>query len=367
MLANGLGTILREKGCRANRFVDLFCGSGVVSWYAAKHLPCPVLAVDLQEFAVVLARAVVARTHCCNPSIMHQWLSTVAESRASSSLWAEAMHLRALDLSTPELVERARQLCADEHSDGPTWSVYGGHYYAPWQALTLDCLLEMMPTEPEERNAALAAVIHAASKCVAAPGHTAQPLQPTETAAPFLLEAWSKDPLDHVDQAIKDICFRHAQKQGSAVVADAQEIAESLTNTDLVFVDPPYSDVQYSRFYHVLETIARGGCGTITGVGRYPPAAERPRSAYSLRSQARDAIYKLLQTLAHRECTVIVTFPRGKASNGLSGDEISQIASEWYKITEYSVASQFSTLGGSENGNRKARQRKIEMILVLQT
>ena len=62
MLANGLGDVLTKESKLANRFVDLFCGAGVVSWFVATSRELPVLSCDLQSFATTMAAAVVKRT-----------------------------------------------------------------------------------------------------------------------------------------------------------------------------------------------------------------------------------------------------------------------------------------------------------------
>ncbi|MCB9133375.1 MAG: DNA adenine methylase [Anaerolineales bacterium] len=49
---------------------------------------------------------------------------------------------------------------------------------------------------------------------------------------------------------------KHANRKGILPKLAMLQIAATLNNNDLVFVDPPYSSVQYSRFYHVLETVA---------------------------------------------------------------------------------------------------------------
>jgi adenine-specific DNA methylase len=87
--------------------------------------------------------------------------------------------------------------------------------------------------------------------------------------------------LIYAERAVRLLCPLHAKAKGKTVVGDALKVAKELCKTDLVFVDPPYSAVHYSRFYHVLETVARGNCSTVTGTGRYPPPVERPPSAFS--------------------------------------------------------------------------------------
>ena len=70
LLRNGLGDVIGEESREGNRVVDLFCGSASVSWFAAVELGQTVLACDLQEFAVVLAGAVLGRTRPIDHSVL---------------------------------------------------------------------------------------------------------------------------------------------------------------------------------------------------------------------------------------------------------------------------------------------------------
>jgi len=215
-----------------------------------------------------------------------------------------------------------------------------------------------------KRAICLAATVVAASKCAASPGHTAQPFKPNQTAGPFLREAWSRDPLHHARQALLAICPQHAQRRGEAYVADANIVAQGLGEGDLVFVDPPYSGVHYSRFYHVLETIARGNCGAVSGIGRYPPRADRPVSKYSRKAESLQAARELLQALSASGCRVVVTFPSHMCSNGLSGRAFEDLSRRYFTVDRRVVRTRFSTLGGNSKV-RDARKPARELILVL--
>jgi len=210
----------------------------------------------------------------------------------------------------------------------------------------------------------LAALISSASVCTASPGHTAQPFQPTQGASPYLLEAWQRNPFDYCRKALLDLAKRHAQVVGAAYVQDAIELAATVQENDLLILDPPYSSVHYSRFYHVLETIARGRCGLVQGVGRYPPRQERPSSLFSLKTRSTMALLQLLEMLATNKAKVILTFPAGQSSNGLTGEQVIQIASEFFKVSKQIVKSRFSTLGGNIR-LRPARKNSDELILLL--
>ncbi len=364
MLGNGLGELLHREVPRHSRFVDLFCGSGVVSWFVGNKSSNPVLAVDIQEYAAALARAVIGRTSGVRPYRLKSLFVAPAELACQTTpYWREAKALDSMGFCQVEWTGRARTLCGTAGS-GVIFRAYGGHYYSPSQAIAIDALMQSLPAEGADREVCLAALLIAASNCAAAPGHTAQPFQPTKTAGMYIKEAWKKDIFSYVEKALVEICSLHAQVQGKTSVGDALAIAANLARDDLVFIDPPYAGVHYSRFYHVLETIARGQCGTVSGVGRYPPPAERPASAFSRKGESMGAFEKLLWSLSKIGCTVIVTFPAGECSNGLSGKTVATLAARYFRMERMGVDSKFSTLGGN-NLLRNARKSIHEMILLL--
>lgn len=368
MLQNGLGELIREEAKHAKRFVDLFCGAGSVAWFAARDTALPVLAIDLQTYAVIMARAVIGRRiPIDNNKLIMKWLNLIKHARTRSRLWSAAVDLqeKAKDIrNIPRIVQNARYLCKEPSQIGPVWNSYGGHYFSPTQALTFDYMLKYAPKIEPERSVCLAAVISAASKCVAAPGHTAQPFQPTNTAKKFVFEAWRRNPLSLAQKALEEICPQHAKTVGETQIANAVEVASTLKPGDLVFIDPPYSGVHYSRFYHVLETMARGYCTEVSGVGRYPPFEDRPQSAFSNKSQSKEALEGLLSALALSRATIIFTFPTEECSNGLSGTLILETAKRWFVVNKKIISGHFSTLGGN-NSYRASRKYSSELLLLL--
>ncbi len=367
LLANGLGRVIVEEAKQANRIVDLFCGSGAISWFAAERTVLPVLAIDLQEYAVVMARSVIGRTSSLEPDDIEQaWLRSVIRLRESSDAWSEGRELEHRHQSIAEMVRASRTLCGTTRGSGMIWQSYGGHYYSPSQAVTLDLMIKTLPEVEPMRTVCLAATISTGSQCAASPGHTAQPFQPTPGASPFLAEAWARDPMGAARKALKQICSRRAAVVGQANVGDAVEVSSTLRSSDLVIVDPPYSGVQYSRFYHVLETIARRKPQRVVGTGRYPPLELRPQSAFSRPSESRQALDTLLARLSRSGSTVIFTFPVGESSNGLSGDIITRMSDHLFDVEQEKIYSRLSTLGGN-NTNRRARSELHELVLVLRS
>ncbi len=158
-----------------------------------------------------------------------------------------------------------------------------------------------------------------------------------------------------------------AKRTGIANTVHANIAADDVKPTDLVFLDPPYSAVQYSRFYHVLESVPP----ELREMYRIRPESDAPdASSLSLQHHhwAKKAFAELLGKLGAKGARVIVTFPAHECSNGLSGDVVRSLAREHFKVKEKLVQSRFSTLGGVdvEVGNgRAARHPAEELILTL--
>jgi adenine-specific DNA-methyltransferase len=364
MLGNGLGELLGKEVPIAHRFVDLFTGSAAVATHVGSRFDLPVLAFDLQSYSTVLAGAIIGRneTFVWKPAF-DRWYKR-AEDFASQVQTPEVTSY------TKKAVAEYRAWCAEQH-DLPITKAYGGHYFSPQQAVWIDALRKKLPSTEPVRTVALAALIQSASQSAAAPGHTAQPFQPTPTAKRFLEDAWKREIPIRTRIIFEALANQCAQCVGSSRVADANDAAEELIEGDLVFLDPPYSGVHYSRFYHVLETIAQGSCGEVSGVGRYPAPVLRPRSSYSVTSESTSALNGLLKTISARGARAILTFPDHECSNGLSGKSVREISNRYFRVKEKTVKSKFSTMGGTGNaqrngeGLRSARHHADELILVL--
>ncbi len=366
MLLNGLGEALEAACINSTRVVDLFTGSGAVAYHAAEKYDCVVIANDLQQYSAALANAVISRTEVTRANEWWpEWKATAKTKDEESELWTAATSLqkKLADLVPAEAAEKARRL-SERAPVGSICRAYGGHYFSPLQALWFDNLRANLPAEADRHAVALGALIQAASKCAASPGHTAQPFKANETAGPFLIEAWMRNVPEHVLSSATALGKRRARAVGRTYTMDALELAKETAPGDLVFIDPPYSAVHYSRFYHVLETLARGGTGDVSGTGRYPPPKDRPISDFSIASKATSALKHLLKTVSGQGARAMVTFPAEQASNGLSGDRVREIAEEFFVIEVSKVTSRFSTMGGDRK-HRAARHDAHELILTL--
>lgn len=367
MLNGSLGSQLIELAPRSRRFVDLFAGSGAVARYMATTTDLPTVSVDLMTFSSVVTGATIERVKPLDA----RRLFTNWEERADDFLQAQRSLLTtAARWSTPMAtsdVTKARELCASALSESFIWSHYGGYYFSPTQALTLSAFHATMPRRAPHRTAALAALLQTASKASASPGHTAQPFRPTERLLPHLRSAWRVDVRAELLRQLNLIAPSPARVKGKTVIGDSVAFTRRrLVDGDLVFCDPPYSDAQYSRFYHVLEGIAQGGWSEVFGAGRAPSGADRPSSDFSRKSRAVSATSDLVEALAAKQCTVLWTYPEGDRSNGLTVEHIREEAEKHFVVSEMLIPMRHSTLGGSkENHDSRHGRRDLREVLFL--
>ncbi|MFJ4159597.1 DNA adenine methylase [Microbacterium testaceum] len=363
LLRGSLGDLVLEGAIGADRFVDLFSGAGSVGHFVAEGADRPVLSADLQTYSKVLSAVIVERVHSLEESAaISSWMAAARERYDGDGV---AASLRIEDASLSAQLVRAARQRSSEVAGRRLTRHYGGHYFAPLQALAFDHMLSSMPEDAESRMLVLAAVIRAASACAAAPGHTAQPFQPTSTLLPYIRAAWKRDAFSEVERQLGALAPRHARVRGHAEVSDAEAVAKTLSESDLAFCDPPYSSVQYSRFYHVLEGIARGGWDAVSGAGRAPARGDRASSDFSRRTTAVHSLTKLLRVLRRQGCQVMITFPDGDASNGLSAEKIVELAAADWHATTTLVDSTHSTLGGRSEDARGGRRKLKEAVILL--
>jgi adenine-specific DNA-methyltransferase len=367
MLLNGLGELLCNVVPRRRRFFDLFCGTGVVGGFVASRFRVRVVASDLQRYAVVLAAPQVEGAAEMDPSRLYDDWFAHAAAWLGEREWVIAS-ARAVRPQVPSLqswrraILASREECSYLTNEFPLSLAYGGYYFSPAQAVWFDALRATLPAT--HTNVALAALVQAASSCAASPGHTAQPLGLGDAAIPHIAAAWSRDPGALVHRALTVSARHSVLVKGHAVRADATDVAGQLSGDDLAFIDPPYSEAQYSRFYHVLEAVASGSFSRVEGTGRYPPRTERPQSRFCRLTESAEALNELLLTIVAMGAQAIVTFPAGAASNGLSGSLVESIADQYFRVKSKTVSSLFSTLGGNKR-NRRPRHAAVELVLHL--
>jgi hypothetical protein len=190
---------------------------------------------------------------------------------------------------------------------------YANFYFGLAQAAQLDSVRaaidEVMPWAGDARDICLAAVIIAASICNSGP-HFAQPRKLSSLRSfREMVERRARSVLWEFELAVRRLAARAPLRRPlrsvtqldwpEAIKLFAQDIGPH--RPAAVYFDPPYSKLQYSRYYHVLNTLISYDYPRIEGVGRYPPLSERFSSRFEYRARTAqrefESAFELCRTL----------------------------------------------------------------------
>ncbi len=153
---------------------------------------------------------------------------------------------------------------------------------------------------------------------------------------PFLIEAYNED--------------------WTAALAECDNRLESAKVTT-VYADPPMSDFQYSRFYHVLTTIHRYDYPNSHGRGLY--RGDRFSSKFSSRARAGYEMETFIRTVSEREKDLILNYK----PNGLV--TLSSIYSFMYRFYDDVVVLSYEVVHSSQGKKRsKTPARTFEILFV---
>lgn len=241
---------------------------------------------------------------------------------------------------------------------------YGGGYFGFAQAIDLDAIrYAISGLSGVRRDHATAAWLSAASRMINAPGHTAQFLKPTSDAIYRRIELWRRRDVWTIFQErladIQPVGTVEWRRGNRTHHQDALSLLEqgSLGGVGVIYADPPYTRDQYSRFYHVYESLYRYNFPESVGEGRYPP--DRFVSPFSRASQAKEAFEGLAAGCANRKLPLVLSYP----ANGLlsqSGHNLEALLSEHLEVhAVHERDIRHSTLGGSTGTSTKQATERI--------
>ena len=123
------------------------------------------------------------------------------------------------------------------------------------------------------------------------------------------------------------------------------------TRPSVIYADPPYTDDQYSRFYHLLDTLMLYDFPKVSGAGLY--RGERFQTPFSLKSKAVSAFDSLVSAAARTGADFVLSYP----SNGLIhevGVDPGDLLRRYFRHVEccYSLPYSHSTFGASKGAAR---------------
>ena len=371
-----LERVLADELPPGGTFVDLMSGSGVVSaWCAGMYR---VISNDVQSYSAVIARSLIghspgtrddflsaldpeadlARVYEENYARLAGYYGAALEEEAgfldayergrADEAWAagyrEYLHASAAlypgvaEASVAEPFRSALPLLSDRESAAGNLAClattyYSNVYFGLHQSLQLDSIRAAIDAVDEgdpwcelKQTHYLSALLHAASVSTSGTSHFAQPRHLSKDSE---LQAMAKRRLTDLRESQLEYSAAIAQTVRETVFTEGNQVFNSdyreLLDEDgvfqlpegpgLVYLDPPYTADNYSRFYHVLEVITRydypelkrGRSGGILR-GRYPVLAHRFRSDFCSPAKVEDEFRMVLRAVAASGAKLVISY-----------------------------------------------------------
>lgn len=353
--------------------LDLFAGSGTVATALSRQRP--VYASDIQEYSRVICSALLAaelpnqslfdafETRLVDnqrrrqqlfdsiaPAVDHEKEAINAALRGDPGAICDLLDhgsLLALELGASVPAESAvikplrevqRQLLKLQLAGSPALTAlryFGGAYFSYTQAAELDNLAQVIATfGAKHRDTLLAALLSTASDVVNTVGKQfAQPIRPrNKDGSPkrHVIAKITRDRAVSPEAVYLRWLRRYAlldspAYESTAMCADYIEALDSLRGkVAVVYADPPYTRDHYSRFYHVLETLAlrdnpriASNPGAGTGeLSRGLYRENRHQSPFCIKTRAHDAFQALIANSASQGVGLVMSYsPFDRDSN----------------------------------------------------
>lgn len=146
--------------------------------------------------------------------------------------------------------------------------------------------------------------------------------------------------------------------QHTITATDYRDCLDSIPKGTLVYADPPYAFVHYSRFYHALETLVKYDYPNVSYKGRY--REDRHQSPFCKRTEVANAFEIMFQKIKAKEAKLVLSYSN---TGMISLEKILELADhvfgDYYKVYSKEVDYVHSTMGRSNDKSREVKELLI--------
>lgn len=249
---------------------------------------------------------------------------------------------------------------------------YIGAYFGVQQCFEIDSLRYAIDTarkdgfiSRESEQWMLLALCQVASKINNSTGQFAQYIKPKPGNINRVLEKRRRSvyrefiaTLDRLGPIGSDLWRRGNRAFRSDALALLPRLTRQQRAPAIVYADPPYTNAEYPRYYHVLDMLLEYRYPPASGVGRYPDRRNRP--IFARVRTVTNAMRRLIEQSAKLGSSLVLSYP---ASGILHSNDITvvELLREHYRNVRvaHSENHSHSTFGGP---NAKPKVRVTEFV-----
>lgn len=352
------------------KFYDLFAGTSILSGALGKLIT--VHSNDIQEYSAILAK-----TYLSN----YEWdkypVNIINEIVEKASKYVKSVKKKYSEfnfsysekMTVKDFVklEKQQQDLMDYNFDKISHHLfikyYSGTYWSYEQCVWIDAFRKVADEYKNTpvHNVILSSLMFAMSYNSQSTGHYAQYRDATSLSSKTdILIYRQKDILPYFIKKFT-ILKSYLDKNSLNHVVTSLDYLNCLENIEpnsLIYADPPYAFVHYSRFYHALETLVKYDYPDVDHKGRY--RVDRHQSPFCKRTEVKPAFEKMFEKIKMKNANLILSY----SNTGMIGlEEILEISerklSNIYEVTVKEVAYKHSTMGRKDDKSRNVKEYLI--------
>lgn len=297
-------------------FCDLFSGTGIVG--ASLKSKYNIHSNDIQGYSSILAKTYLSDLKTTIPfrsveEVKHDAIKLVDEFKA---IYPELIYdySSSNDIQRIIEIEEAQQaLINKDFSIGfhLFTKYYSGTYWNFEQCVWIDslrCVAEKHKDKPLY-FAIMSSLISAMSYVSQSTGHYAQYRDIKEKNIEDILIYRRRDIWTYFEKKFTELIITlngTATKEYRVTTLDYLDCLRVIENGSIIYADPPYQSVHYSRFYHALETLVRYDYPPVSHKGRY--REDRHQSPFCKKTTVNKAFTDLFASIKDKEAHLALSY-----------------------------------------------------------
>lgn len=353
--------------------LDAFAGMGAVAEAVGPRRP--VWTNDVQRFAHLVGQCRFTDTNePPPPDLLRDKLTPRFEAHLAALVHASGAAIESSDAAyaaddfahMAKSLEKAAATEVSQTAYSCFLRTYRDGYFSARQAAEIDALrfaIDASKTDGDltesEGDWALVALGRACLKVANTPGHFAQFLRPSaanfrRVKAQGKRSVWAE--WHRSLGLLAPVGTAEWRKDNRASCADSLQLltgdAEEKENIRVVYCDPPYTDDQYSRYYHIWETLIEYDYPEVTGAGRYRPG--RFATPFSLKTKAVQAFKDLIGAASRLDADLVLSYPTNGLIYECGADPLDLLREEYPRAELAAELDHHHSTFGASKGHAKS-------------
>ena len=307
--------------------LDIFAGTSSVAYsYKSRNR---VFANDAEPYAATIAKALLGNPYnIIKLDLLEQRIKNYKMPIAEYTEWIRLesqyiseenlAELIALYKSIPTVWSDGKKFFKTKDEYSLFVKYYSTSYFGIKQAQEIDAIKHAIDaSDTESRDILHTALFYAMKECVfSKDGHMAQPLDPEKNAS-RLFKQRKKSIYSYFISKCKEFAgkdFIKPSYNNKVFNSNFEELlaSDTLNEVSVIYADPPYTDMQYSRYYHLLNTVLEYNYPNITqNKGEHTKGLyleNRFQSQLSKKNTCLDSMKKLVEYSKSNNILLAISF-----------------------------------------------------------